>query len=101
MLIYNVTIQADHAIADAWLQWMQEVHIPEVLATGCFVRAQLLRLLDTDETEGRTYATQYYAESRAQYDTYIAQYAEALRQQGRAKWGDAFVAFRTLMEVVN
>jgi Domain of unknown function (DUF4286) len=101
MLIYNVTIKVDAAIAAPWLKWMKEEHIPQVLATGCFVRAQMVKLLETDETDGPTYAVQYYAESRGQYDKYIATYADALRQSGVFMWGDRFAAFRTLMELVN
>ena len=52
MIIYNVTIKIDWTIHDAWLAWMQQVHIPELVATGCFTRSQLVRLLDTDERKG-------------------------------------------------
>lgn len=65
MLIYNVTIQVTHAIHDSWIEWMKIEHIPEVMNTGCFEKYQWVRLLETDETEGITYAVQYYcAEKR-------------------------------------
>lgn len=54
MLIYNITTKVDHSIADAWLQWMKEEHIPEVIATGCFSQSRILRLLEVDETDGLT-----------------------------------------------
>ena len=66
MLIYNVTTKLHHAIHQAWLSWMKETHIPEVLATGCFEKFQLARILETDEEEGPTYAVQYYAASDVQ-----------------------------------
>jgi hypothetical protein len=101
MIIYNVTIKIDWSIADVWVDWMQDIHIPEVIGTGCFVKHQFVKLLGTDEQEGPTYATQYYAETEAKLDDYIHNYAPALRQQTIDKWGDKFIAFRTLMEVVN
>lgn len=100
MIIYNVTIQVDNAIAADWLTWLQEVHIPDVMATNCFTEFKIVRLLEVDESDGPTYATQYFAESKADYNRYIEIYAPALRQQSINKWGDNFVAFRTLMKVI-
>ena len=101
MIIYNITIKVTWAIHNEWLVWMQDVHVPEILGTGCFEKHQLLRLLETDETEGPTYAFQYYAVSKAQYNRYIEIYGPALRQQTMDKWGNNFIAFRSLMEVIN
>ncbi|HMO31504.1 MAG TPA: DUF4286 family protein [Lacibacter sp.] len=101
MFIYNVTVKVDWAIHDAWLQWMQEVHMPEVVATGCFISSRLLRLLESDEAEGPTYAAQYTAESKAVYNRYIDSFAEELRRKAFEKWGNRFIAFRSLMQVVD
>lgn len=101
MFIYNVTIKIDHSIHEAWLQWMNETHIPDVMNTGCFEKSLFVKLLETDETEGPTYAVQYYAVSKAQYNRYIDLYSAKLRKDGMNKWGNKFIAFRTLMEVVN
>jgi hypothetical protein len=101
MYIYNVTIKIDHSIHLPWVEWMKSEHIPEVLATGCFSKAALVRLLDIDDTEGPTYAAQYQADSRELYDTYIALHATALRQKSFNKWGNLFIAFRSLMQVIH
>jgi hypothetical protein len=101
MIIYNVTIKVEAAIANEWLQWMQEIHIPEVMQTGCFTDYKILRLLEVDETEGPTYAIQYNAESKAIYNQYILKFAPALRDKTYQKWGDRFIAFRSVMQVVH
>ncbi len=101
MLVYNVTIKVDAAIKEPWLRWMQQTHIPEVIATGCFSNASVLRLLEVDDSEGPTYAIQYIAPSRAQYDLYMEKFATEMRQRSFDKWGNGFIAFRSLMEVVN
>ena len=36
MIIYNVTINIEEAATAEWLAWMQETHIPDVIATGKF-----------------------------------------------------------------
>ncbi|MFZ1528010.1 MAG: DUF4286 family protein [Ferruginibacter sp.] len=100
-IIYNVTIKVAEHIKTDWLHWLKEEHIPQVISTGCFTHALIVRLLETDESEGPTYAVQYFATSKTDYDRYVDQYATALRQKSFDKWGDRFLAFRTLMEVVK
>lgn len=80
---------------------MQHETIPQVLATGCFTSSSLLRLLRIDEAEGPTYALQYFADSIEQYDLFINQYEGAFRRTANNRWGQGFVDFQTLMEVVN
>src|SRR5687767_5633368 len=101
MIIYNVTIKVDQSIASQWKSWMFETHIPAVMASGCFLKYQMLRIADSEEEDDPTYAVQYFAASMDDYNLYIKQYAEPLRSQSLEKWGDRFVAFRTVMEVVG
>ncbi len=100
-ILYNTTYQVLHTAHLAWLQWVQDVQIPEVLGTGCFVRHQLVRLLDTDETEGPVYAVQYYAACREDFNRYMALYEATLKQQGQQLWGNAVFGFSSLMQVVG
>lgn len=88
-------------IADEWLKWMLDIHLPEILGTGCFTRHQVLRLADTGNLEGPTFAFQYYAESKADYNRYMELYRPGLSQQQIKVWGDQFIAFSTLMEVIH
>jgi len=101
MIIYNVTIKVETGIAAEWLNWLQKEHIPEVIETGCFTRATVLKLLEVDETEGPTFAVQYFAESKALYNQYIEKFAPLMREQSFEKWGNRFIAFRSVMQVVN
>jgi hypothetical protein len=101
MILYNVTIQPLWEIHDQWLHWMRNEHVPEIMHTGLFTHHRILRLLDVDESEGPTYAFQYYASSREKYDQYISQFAKELRAKTYEKWGEKFIAFRSLMQVVE
>lgn len=101
MVVYNVTVKTEYSIASGWVQWMKEEHIPDIIATGCFTHAQLLRILEVDDTDGPTYAVQYFAESRTLYNRYIENFADTMRQKAFKKWGNQFVAFRSVMQVVN
>lgn len=101
MIIYNVTIKVHESIKAQWLQWLKEEHIPDVINTGCFSHAVVMRLIEVDDTEGPTYAVQYHAQSKGLYNNYIENHASQMRQKGYDKWGDKFIAFRTVMQVVN
>lgn len=101
MIIYNVTIKVQGSIKDIWLAWLKEIHIPEVISTGCFTHAVILQLLEVDNSEGPTYAIQYHAQSKGLYNNYIVNHAPAMRQKSFDKWGDQFIAFRSVMQVVN
>lgn len=101
MIIYNVTIKVDQSIANAWLLWLLNEHIPEIMQTGCFSSHKVVRLLEVDESEGPTYAIQYNADSKADYNRYIEMHATEMRQKSFDKWGNGFMAFRSVMQVVQ
>jgi len=88
-------------VHEVWLAWMLDEHIPSILGTGCFIRHQVVRLLETDETDGPVYAVQYYIESKAQYNTFIDVYQAAFKNLEQQQWGDRIFSFTSLMQVVN
>ncbi len=98
MILYNVTITVDADVEPQWLQWMKEVHIPDVLRTGCFEGARLLRLLHMDEPGQCTYAVQYRCRDLDHLTRYEQNYADRLRRAHAEKFKDKFVAFRTVLE---
>jgi len=101
MIIYNVTIKVEHSIVQDWLAWLKEEHIPDMISTGCFTNATILRLLEVDDTEGPTYAVQYHAASNELYNNYIETFSDEMRKKGADKWGNRFIAFRSVMQVVH
>ena len=101
MFIYNVTVKVDWSIHDAWVKWMLNEHFTEMINTGCFTQSQLFRLLETDETEGPTYSAQYSAANKADYNRYVSIYADRIRKKYSEKWGDRFIAFRSLLQAVE
>ena len=101
MIIYNITFKIEWPVAEDWLRWMQETHIRKVLETGCFEKHQLVRLLQVDETEGPTYACQFYAPALSKYNYYLQHYAQLFREQIQEKWGEKYIDFHTLMQVIE
>ena len=99
MYIYNVTINVEESIHDEWLDWMKKDHIPDMLNTGKFKKANLLRVKVQEPTGGFTYAVHYQADSKAELDDYYKNYARALRQEG-TKFKNKVVVFRTELDVI-
>ena len=101
MIIYNVTVNIDYSVHDQWLLWMTEKHIPQVLATGKFIRATFVKVLIVEEMGGSTYSTQFFAESAAKLEAYLTEDAPLLREEGLKLFGDKMLAFRTELEVLK
>lgn len=100
MIVYNSTVKVEASIAAAWLQWLQQEQAPQMLATGLFSKFQVLQLLQTDDSDGPTYAVQFYAASLEEFEAYLLHHAEHFRLQAAERWGSDLIAFNTVMQVV-
>ena len=101
MIIYNVTIKIVPEIEKTWVAWMKAEHIPDLMQTGLFTGYHLCRLLEQDETDGITFSVQYFCENKEAYDNYISAHAPLMRDKGFQKFGNQFIAFRTVMETIE
>jgi hypothetical protein len=100
-IIYNVTSHVEHSIEQEWLNWMKNVHIPEVIQTGLFLEYKLLKLVSEESEGGTSYAVQYLLNDVKDFLNYSENYAPALRQKSLDKYGEKVIAFRTLLEVIK
>ena len=80
---------------------MQHKHIPEMLATGKFSSARMVRVLIEEEMGGLTYSVQYITDSKATLEKYYQEEAPALREEGIKLFGDKMLSFRTELEVIS
>ena len=100
MIVYNVTVKVDLSVHELWLRWMKEEHIDRVIATGCFDRYIMYRIMEENQTDGMTYAVQYFTTDISRYFEYREKHAEALQKEARDYFPDKFTAFRTLLREV-
>lgn len=101
MYIYNVTTNIDESVHDQWLQWMKEIHIPDVLATGKFLKAKMCKVLVDEDTGGVTYSVQFTTVDRETLESYYDQDASRLREDALSRFPNKFVSFRTELEIVS
>ena len=101
MILYNVTINIHESVHDQWMQWMQEKHIGEVLATGKFSAARMVKVLVEEDMGGTTYSIQYTTDSKETLQRYYDEDAPRLREEGLKLFGDKMLAFRTELELIS
>jgi len=101
MIIYNVTVKVDLSIHQDWLGWMLLKHIPDVMNTGMFQSHRFCKLLEQDESDGITYAIQYFAESMEKIFFYQEKYAPELQKEHSDRYQGHYVVFRTLLKVIE
>lgn len=101
MIIYNVTINVDDTIHEDWMKWMHDKHIPEMLKTGKFVKAKMVKVLVVEEMGGTTYSVQYFAENKEKLASYYDEDAPKMREEGLKLFGDKMLAFRTELELIK
>lgn len=101
MIIYNITTKVHNSIAADWMQWLKNIHVKEVMESDCFTEYKIVKLLEIDETDGPTFAVQFFAESKGLYNRYIEKFAGEMRKRSFEKWGDKFISIRTVMQIVD
>ncbi len=101
MYIYNITTKVANKIADEWMHWQKQIHIPETISTGFFYDYRFYELLEQNDEEEKTFVIQYFALELEDYKEYIRNHAPLLRTKAFDKWKNQFIAFRTLLKNVN
>ncbi|WP_264543883.1 MULTISPECIES: DUF4286 family protein [Flavobacterium] len=101
MIIYNVTINIHESVHDQWMDWMQNKHIADVLATGKFTTARMVKVLVEEEMGGVTYSIQYTTDCKETLEKYYEEDAPRLREEGSRLFGDKMLAFRTELELIS
>jgi len=101
MYIYNVTTNIEESVHNEWVKWMQETHIPDVLATGKFLSAKMSRVLVEEDMGGITYSVQFTAVDQKTLKKYYEEDAPRLRKDAHKLFTGKFVSFRTEMEIIS
>ncbi len=101
MIIYNVTTNIHESVHDQWLKWMQEKHIPEILATNKFSSARIVKVLVEEEMGGITYSVQYVTDSKETLDKFYIEDEPEFHREALGLFADKMLSFRTELEVIS
>ena len=100
MIVYNVTVKVELIINDVWVDWMKKDHCPKILATGCFTDYRMFRVMEEDQSDGMTYAVQFYAESLSDYFTFQNEHYRSLQAEMKDLFQEKCLSFRTVLREV-
>ena len=98
MIVYEVRIEVEAGIAEAYHEWLVP-HVHEIIAIPGFTGAELFRE-DGDGTHA-VFTVRYHLDSRDALETYLRERAPRLRAEGEARFGTRFRASRRVMELVR
>ena len=101
MIIYNITINIHESVHDKWFRWMQDKHIDDMLATGKFTSARMVKVLVEEEMGGTTYSLQFSTPDLGTLNQYYNEDAPKLRAESQRLFGDKMLTFRTELEVIS
>ena len=99
MIIYSVTIVIQAGVESKWVDWMNKVHVPDVLRTGCFAECDFYKVLGADGDE-QTYVLQYRCRSLEEYHRYRDNFAPALQKDHTERFSGRFRGSRQLLEEI-
>jgi hypothetical protein len=100
MIVYNDTIILDETVREEWLNWIKTVHIPAIMATGCFSSYKILTVIDSPN-EGVTFCIQYNADDIHQFQQFYMNHLHKFQAIHQDQFPEKFVMFNTLMEVIE
>lgn len=95
MVIYEITAMVDSDVVDSYERYMIDMHIPDLLATGCFRDVRLAR-----SASGR-YRVHYCLADRETLELYLRDHAPRLRDDFARHFPSGIEISRENWEVVS
>jgi hypothetical protein len=94
-----VWAQVDKQIEDDWNQWMDEVHIPNVVQAEGFVGGRKFKVLRDAAGLSFNYVTVYEIKTLDAVESYQSgDYADAMRQEVSDRYGYQVMSARTVLQ---
>lgn len=97
--LYEVKLEIDAEAREEFLAWIAP-HMREVLATGCFVAAQMYRQVDS-APDRQIFVCHYHARSTAEIHEYIDVKSAPLRADGVRRFGTRMRAERRILDLTE
>jgi len=88
MIRYEVVLEVDPTRAAAVAEYMRDVHVPEIFATGCF------RSIRFERSSPTRLRASYAAQRAGDLEEYLRNHAPALRAAFQARFPDGVAAVR-------
>ena len=101
MIVYKVIIQIEKKIEKDWLNWMRDVHIPEIMDLNIFYKSQLFNIINNKEKEFSSFCIEYFCRSEEEYNIYKKKYSKNLQIKHIEKFKGKFNGKRLILSLKN
>lgn len=102
MIIYSISIIVKNSVVSEWLSWMNQEHIPEILATGLFLDYRIMKnLIPSSLSDETNFIINYRLKSIEDYHVYAEKYSPALQSKHHEKFPGKFRASRSVLELLR
>lgn len=100
-VVYEVNVDLDADIADAYLVWLDE-HIDTMCALPGFSGASVFEVVQPPADAGRQrFCVHYQLDDQAALDAYLRDHAARMRSEGESRFGGRFRASRRVLGLVG
>lgn len=97
MPVYEVNVELDAGIADAYRAWL-DAHVRGILALPGFLGAGVMEVVDPAPAPGSiALCVRYRLRDDAALEAYLRDHAPRLRAEGVARFGERFRAWRRIL----
>lgn len=97
MIIYEVNLDVEVAIAEEYRVWLVE-HVTHMLDLPGFTGAQTFEVVDPVSAPDRmVFSVQYHMRDQAALDAYMREHATRMRADGATRFGERFRASRRVL----
>jgi hypothetical protein len=98
MIIQNITYSINKDLEQDFLDWMQSVHIQNVMITGFPKSFKIMRLLTEVENGGATFSVQYNFDTMNNFEIFENEYFDDLNYEVDKRYRGKYVFFPSLLE---
>ena len=100
-VVYEVNLDVEAAIADAYRAWL-DVHVKAMLALPGFVSARVFEVRDGASGDNRLHlCVHYLLRDATALEAYLREHAPRMRADGVAHFGDRFRASRRILRPLD
>lgn len=99
MIVYEVNLRVERAIAPDYVQWLQ-AHVAQMLALPGFVGAQVFEEPAACDAAHLAWCCQYRLVDVAALERYLQEHAPRMRADGVERFGDRFHATRRVLHPI-
>lgn len=102
MIVYSVTLSLEREIEAEWLEWMQQIHLPEVMQTGFFMHYRFHKILEpVIDPDRMSYNVLYSLASLNDLESYRREVAADLQEKHQQRFGEQVIAIRSVLQQLH